>query len=303
MRRKIAFFLPFALVVPTAMPTYAQAPVRIDVGPITAAQQCKVYQGVIAQSSGYVAGSSAGYAGAFGAGGASSIAAGWQSSLMTYFVKDCVNQFAGVRMAMQAALASSNAVVVAPGGFVLRGRVENVAPVGSAYREATNHGSDYGMSSGGLVVTMSFTVSDRSGRIVYGDLVKSTLETDFSADAHGSGFASTMSEDGQYAQLQRLMALDAARKVALHFRPMRVVNVDGKSISVNYGSPFLESGMILNVTSPNGANATKFGVSSTGDGTSIAQSLSGGAQAGIAPGDRVTVADVSEPVMDRVELP
>lgn len=305
MRQRLAYSAVIALAVSVlpGSPATAQAPTRIAVGTITAAELCKVYMGVDAHSSGFVAGSSAGYAGAFGAGGSSSMAAGWESSIRTYFVKDCVNQFAGVKTAMQAALASSGSVVVGPGGLVLSGRIENVTPVGSAYRETSNTGGSYGASSGGLAVTMSFTVSDRGGRIIYGDIVRSTLETDFSSDTRGTAFASGMGEDGQYGQLQRIMAIDTARKVAFHFRPLRLVSAVGKSITINYGAPLVEQGMILNVmSSATGANA-KFRISSASDGSATAQSLSGREVPGIDPTSRVSVADPGEPVMDRVELP
>lgn len=305
MRQSPAVFALFALttVVPVSPVAAQTPPARIAVGAITAAELCKVYMGVDARSSGFVAGSSAGYVGAFGAGGASSMAAGWESSIRTYFVKDCVNQFAGVKTAMQAALASSGAVVVGPGGLLLRGRVENVTPVGSAYRATTNPGGTYGISSGGLVVTMSFTVSERGGRIIYGDIVKSTLETDFSADTRGTAYASGMGEDGQYGQLQRIMAIDTARKVAFHFRPLRVTSVAGPALTINYGAPLIEQGMILNVTSSTTGATAKFRISSASDGSATAQSLSGREVPGIDPGSRVSIADASEPVMDRVELP
>lgn len=305
MRRRLAISAMFALAATAfpASPPAAQTPARIAVGAITAAQLCKVYMGVDARSSGFVAGSSAGYVGAFGAGGASSLAAGWESSIRTYFVKDCVNQFAGVKTAMQAALASSGTVVVGPGGLLLRGRVENVTPIGSAYRETTNPGGSYGASSGGLAVTMSFTISDRGGRIIYGDIVKSILETDFAADTRGTGYAGGMGEDGQYAQLQRIMAIDVARKVAFHFRPLRVTSTAGKTITINYGAPFIEQGMIINVTSAATGGTVKFRIASASDGSATAQSLSGREEPGIEPASRVSIADPGEPVMDRVELP
>lgn len=232
----------------------------IRIGTIEAAQQCTFYQGIrynskttsSGSSSGYAAGSGSGYANAYGGGGSASFSAGSRSSysasnttsLETYFVKDCVSHFEGIRAAMQSALASTSSTIIAPGGYMLSGRVENVVPISNGFAERGDNGQSYGTVSEGLKVTMSINIADKAGRIVFGAPITAEIETASVSAVRGTVSASAATGEGLYSLLQRQVAMIAARKVAFHFNPLTVIQGGGKSIQLNYGAPLLEVGSV-----------------------------------------------------------
>lgn len=302
--------------------TMGATPVRV--GEIETAQECTLYQGVRyknetrerGSSSGYVAGGGSGYANAYGAGGSGYYAAGGSSSYAsssktsfeTFFVKDCISHFEGIRQALQSALASSGSVVVKTGGYVLTGRVEDVVPIGSGYVDQASSGRQYGSVSGGLRVTMSVKVADKSGRIVFGAPVVTEIETASYGEARGSANVSVATGEGLYSLLQRQVAMVAARQVAFHFRPLEVVNLGGKKVQLNYGGPLLEVGTMLSITSPDGSSAARYRVTSVGAGSALAQQVGDADSTGIMPGSRATViekgdAAANQSTLERVDLP
>lgn len=308
----------------TAAQAQTMSPAPVRVGAIETAQECTMYEGVRyknetrsrGSSSGYVAGGGSGYANAYGAGGSGYYAAGGSSSYSsssktsfeTFFVKDCISHFEGIRAALQSALASSDSVVVRPGGYVLTGRVEDVVPTGSGYVDQAASGRQYGSVSTGLRVTMSVKVADKAGRIVFGAPVVTEIETSSYGEARGSANVSVASGEGLYSLLQRQIAMVAARQVAFHFRPLEVVNLGGKKIQLNYGGPLLEVGTMLSVTSPDGSSAARYRITSTGAGTALARQVGDADSTGIVPGSHATVIEKGDPAanqstLERVDLP
>lgn len=298
--------------------------VSINVGAIKSAQKCTFYEGIrynsksssSGSSSGYVSGSESGYAGAYGAGGSSRFSAGGKSSyresnttsLETYFVKDCVTNFEGIRAAVQAALASSGSVTVGPGGYTLTGRIEDVVPTASGFAEKAAYGQAYGNVNEGLKVSMNVTVSDRAGRIVFGAPVTATIETGSASVVRGTVQANVSSGEGLYSLLQREVAMVAARKVAFHFSPLLVVGGGGRSIQLNHGSPLLEVGGLVSVMSADGGSAATYRISAVGDGNALAQQIGDANSNGVGPGSRASIIEKDDPaanqsVMQRVELP
>jgi len=305
---------------------YAQSEnkVAIKVGTIKAAEQCTFYQGIrynsksssSGSSSAYASGSGSGYAGAYGVGGSAQFSAGGRSSyresnttsLETYFVKDCVSNFEGIRSAMQAALASSGAVIVGAGGYTLAGRIEEVVPVASGFAEKATYGQAYGSAKEGLKVTMSVTVADRAGRIVFGAPVTAEIETGSASTVRGTVQADVSSGEGRYSLLQREVAMMAARRVAFHFSPLVVVGGGGKNVRLNHGGALLEAGTMISIMSLDGSSAATYRITAAGDGNSFAQQIGDANSAGVLPGSKAYVIEKNDPaanqsVLQRVELP
>ncbi len=296
----------------------------IKVGAIKAAQQCTFYEGIrynsrsssSGSSSAYASGSASGYASTYGAGGSAQFSAGGRSSyrqsnttsLETYFVKDCVSNFAGIRLAMQAALASSGAVTVGAGGYTLSGRIEDVVPTNSGFADQATYGQTYGSVSEGLAVTMNVTVADAAGRIIFGAPVTAEIETDSASVVRGTVQVAASSGEGRYALLQREVAMMAARKVAFHFSPLLVVGGGGKNVQLNHGGALLEVGTMVSIMSADGGSAATYRITATGDGTALAQQIGDANSSGIRAGSRATVIEKNDPaanqsVLQRVELP
>ncbi len=263
--------------------------VVIRVGAISAAQECTVYEGINASSETSVSGATGGYVNAYGGGEYSGFSASNSTTFEIYFVKDCVSHFEGIRTALQSALASSGSVAIASGGYVLSGRVENVVPISSGYEEQAINGDSYSSVSNGLLVTMSVNVADKSGRIVFGDLVVTRMETDAAGTARGTASVSQSTGEGLYGLLQRDVALAVARKVAFHFNPLFVSQGGGGKIQLNYGAPLLEVGLMLSATAPNGNSAARYRVTSVSNGTALAHQIDDSDSNDIVGGSHATV--------------
>jgi hypothetical protein len=297
---------------------------NIKVGTIEAAEKCTFYQGIrynskttaSGSSSGYVAGSGSGYANGYGAGGSSSYAAGGRSSyaasnttsLETYFVKDCVKDFEGIRTAIQASLASTGTIIVAPGGYTISGRIEDVVPTASGFAEQTIDGQGYGTMSEGLKVTMSIIIADNAGRIIFGEPITAEIETGSVSKVRGTVGANVSSGEGLYSLLQRQVALVAAKKVAFHFNPLLVSQGNGKNIQLNYGSPLLEVGNMVSVTSIDGSSAATYRITSVSQGSSLARQIGDAETSAILAGSRASVIERGDPAanqsrLQKVELP
>lgn len=297
-----------AAVAISATQASAQKRVAIRVGTIATARECTLYEGFRATNRTSVAAASGGYANAYGAGGYSAMAASSRSTFETFFVRDCKTRFAGIRSAIQAALASSGVVAVGPGGYVLNGRVEDVAPVSSGQVSQSLTGQTYGNTSEGLLVTVSITVADGAGRIVFGAPLVVQIETGSAGYARDTMGASSMTGDGPYGVLQRQVALIAARKVAFHFRPLTVVQGGGKTVQFNHGSPLIDVGTQITVFSPDGSSAARYRVTSAGEGMALAQQVGDADSSRIGPGSRGTVIEATDAAagqstMEKVDLP
>ena len=296
----------------------------IRVATIAAAQECALYEGIrysseskaSGSSRGYVAGSGSGYSNAYGGGGSSSFSAGGSSSYSasnktsfeTFFVKDCTDNFAGIRVAMQAALAASGTIVVGSGGYVLTGRVEEVVPTGSISSDRSATGSSYASANQGLRVAMTLNLADKSGRIIFGAPIVTEIETGSAAAVRGTFAVNASSGDGLYSLLQRQLALAVARKIAFHFQPLLVKQGSGKKVQLNYGSPLVEVGSLVSITSTDGSSSSRYRVDSVSTGSALATQFDDSNSVGIAPGSIAIVIEKGDPAanqsrMERVELP
>jgi hypothetical protein len=298
--------------------------VTIKVGSIETAQECTLYEGVrysnesraSGSSSGYVAASGSGYATPYGGGGSASMSAAQRSSYSassktsfeTYFVEDCTSRFEGIKAAVEAALASTGASTIGPGGYTLTGRVEDIVPVTDGYVDRAASGRAYGNISNRLKVTMSIKVADRSGKVIFGYPVATEIETDYAGASRGSASASAMSGEVVYSLLQRQLSLAVARKVAFYFKPLIVSQGSQKRIELNYGAPLLDVGSMLTVNGRDSATSARYRVTSVGGNSALAEQIGDADSRDIGIGSVATVIEAgdkaaNQSVLERVELP
>ena len=268
----------------------------ITIGAMESALDCKLYAVTSGRSSVYA--------------DASRIAASqvWKTSLY----RDCINHFAGIRDALSAALASSGTLSVGggsvgTGGYTLAARISETTN-GSSTTSVAGVGGGFGLASAGLGLEVSVTLRDKAGRIVFGAPIKQRLETASAVDTGSTLAGSSLSGDGVYATLQRQVAIAVARRVAFHFAPLTVLNVKDHKIQLNFGTPLLQSGDIVNVTSSDGFTAIRYRINSTSPGRAIAEKYSDGDEAQIRAGNIATFVDEDSGMDDqnrfeRVELP
>jgi hypothetical protein len=277
--------------VPVPALSAAEAAVRIQVGTIEGAQDCTIYAARSGQSGLYV--------------DRDAILAtdSWQTRLY----KDCVQHFEGIRAALEAALASSGRLVIGPGGATLNGRISNVVGGGGPAPSAPAGARGY-VASNRMMVTMDVTLRDRNGTITFGAPVIKTIETGYAIQANGVRAEGSQSGEGLYAVIQQQVALAVARRIAFHIAPMQVTAVNGRSVDLSYGAPFLTLGMLVEVNGANGGRAIRYRVVSASEGRATAELYGNGDVSQIFPGSRAEVIEGDDPAanqrrFDKVEIP
>lgn len=234
-------------------------------------------------------------------------AARWE----TWFERDCVDNFATLRRSIEAALAASGKVSVAPGsGYVVSGRVSDIGTFGGPGGAPPAEG--YLVASGGLFANLDIVVRDRAGRTVFGTLITKRIETasTVAVSDKTSQFSTRGGRSGQalYTELQHALALAAARQIAFQVAPLKVVAGGGDKIQLNYGAPLLAFGTIIQATSPDGFNSARYTVVSARPSTAVAEVDGGGNTSQIGVGSSAVVLEPEDPAsngrrFDRVDLP
>ena len=232
-------------------------------------------------------------------------------SWRTWLVRDCVDNFATIRTSLQAALASSGKFAIKTQGsaYTLSGTVSQVGGDPGPAPNAPPSGDGFSISSRSIFVSMEVTLRDSSGRIVYGGLLTKHLETGSSIKTQGQRTSNSQSGEAVYTELQNQVALAVARLVAFRITPLKVVANDDGEIRLNYGSPLLTLGSIIQATSPDGGAMVRYSVTSSDPNESIAkidQERAGGAK--ITPGSVASVIEDDDASANRrrtskVELP
>lgn len=279
----------------TATPALASRPI-VSVGALASEKTCTLYKLTAGQHR------EAGVVNPYGAAFAS------QTTWRDYLVRDCIDHFASLRTSIQAALASSGRLSVAPGergGYVVSGRISEVSGGGPAAPVEAAPGG-YAISTSDMLVNMDVTIRDPQGQIVFGGLLTKKLQTGFNMET--AAFSSTSSQSGKaiYTELQHQVALAVARLVAFHVEPLRVTSVGGDAIELNYGAPLLQVGTLVQVTGPRGM--MRFNVTSAAEGTAQAELDGDGDLASVSPGMRGTVVEADDPAANgrrfrKVDLP
>ncbi len=272
-----------------AMPT-------IRVGKIDSEKSCTLYRMTAGRHR--EAGATDGYAAAYAS----------ETSWISYLVRDCADNFASLRISLQAALAASGKLAVVPGAaggsYVVSGRISDVG--GSATTGSAADGG-FSASSSSMVVNMDVALRDASGRIVYGGLITKSLEIGSAMETQGLSSGTSRSGQALYTELQHEVALAVARTVAFRIEPLRVTGVSGSRIQLNYGAPLLRLGTMVQVTAPSGA-IIRYNVTGAGQGSAQADYY-GGAPAGEAtPGSTAIVIEQEDPAangrrFEKTDLP
>lgn len=213
----------------------------------------------------------------------------------TWWVKDCVNNFATMRSSLQAALASTGKFTVGRGGYLIDVTIGDVSGGGGAPDNPAIGPRGFAVSKTGMLTTFTVTVKDRSGRIIYGGLSSKTIETGVHVDADGLYASSSMTGDAVYGVMQNELALAIARIVAFKIEPLRVTQTDGDRVRLNYGSPFLKLGTLVEVGTEDSLYAVKYSVVSASNGSAVAEVDGDNDTASIRAGMQATMIEADDP--------
>lgn len=292
--RHLATALIAAAAAVSTAPASAQSSATMSVGTIGADQTCTLYR-EYSGSSGL----------AITRGG---IAA--YSSWRSWLVKDCVNNFASLKLSLQAAFASAGGVKVAGAGgrYTVSGRISQVSGGGDRPTPNAPDGKSFAIATNKMSVNMDVTVRDGSGKIVFGGLLTKTIEVGSDIKADGFETSSNTSGEAAYTRLQHEVAEAVARMVVFHFAPLKATPIEGKSVRLNYGAPLIKLGSTLQVTDASGQPIMLRVVTATA-GAATAEINGDGALSDFAPGGSVaTYLEADDPAANgrrfrKVELP
>lgn len=271
----------------------AQPATAITIGQVESEKTCTLYQ----EEAGTAAMAATPYAVA--------AVASWR----TWLVRDCVDKFASLRNSLEAALAASGKLSVRPGApYVLSARISEVGGGDGPIPPAATPRGGYSVASNDIFVNIDVALHDRRGRTVYGALITKHLET--SAALTGAGYTYTSSRSGQalYTELQHEVALAVARKIGQHFAPLQVMRAYNRTVELNYGSPLLKLGSVVQVMPAGGGAPIRYVVTSASEGESSARVDGDGDVARVFPGSMAVIVEADDPAangrrFDRAELP
>lgn len=104
----------------------------------------------------------------------------------------------------------------------------------------------YGESANDSAMAIDLKIVNvRTGQVVFAGDVRETLETATAYDSDNVSTQTSMDSAREAGLLQRAVARAIARDIAFKGYPLTVVAAQGPQITVNYGSPFLQKGMLL----------------------------------------------------------
>lgn len=284
-------------------PVAAQAPVNVAVGTVASQRNCTTYQLQWGRESMTASSRRGAVIGAGGAAYAARDAMAYRRAWGTDLVRDCVSNFPRLRASLRDALAASGQVRVGAGGYTLSGELSSI---GSA--NSTVDRPDMNDSRDDAVVNVRYSLQDRAGRSVFGGVLSKRVTLSAGLSSESGSFSSSEDTASGYGRLQSEVALAIARAVSFHFVPLRVVDVSGNRVRLNYGAPFLTLGATVLVPTRRGMTTIKALVVSAASGSALAEVDGSGAMDDVAIGAPAQFVEADDPAAnsrryDRVDLP
>ncbi len=245
----------------SAFPTaaFAQSTIAVSVGAIETTEKCQYFLNSEGRRD------AAAVVTPYAIGVASSTS--WRS----WWVKDCETNFATMRSSLEAALASSGKFNVGRGGYSVNVSLSEISESGAVPPARDNGPGGFEFRSASMLANFNLTLLDSSGAAIYGGLSSKSIETGFSLKSDNSYVDTSLTGDAVYGKLQNEMALAMARIVAFKLAPLKVSAVDYDRIELNYGSPILQLGTLVEVQEQGRLNSIKYRVVATEGGTAVAE--------------------------------
>lgn len=310
----------------TAQPVPLQ---KISIGKVSSDKDCKIYVladsssqtysasnthatlNASANASGYVSSDVYAASGAYSASGtyAHSDAYAHKETYKEHLYRDCVDNFASLKMSLEAALASSGRfAVVAPklSRYSVSVRISRIGTEENAMADVgARRQPGFEAAQRFLIANLDYTVSEGSRVVAGGELTKRLQISSLIASGN-MGTATQSDGAALYTSIQHEVAETVARAVAFKMSPLLVMSVEGNNIALNYGSPLIKAGTMIQVLAPSGP--IRFTVSGAEQGRAIAHKDGTGDLSLLVPGTPATVIEPEDPAangrrMERVDLP
>lgn len=227
-----------------------------------------------------------------------------------WFLLECERNFPQMRDRLQSAITEGGKLTLSSfengrdipaADLVVTGRVG-----GLGLTRSIASGNDYCIGKSTVTARIDLRVRNaRSGAVVYAATITKTVEVGSDVEAGSDSCSSNTPAQSSYLTVQRELALAAARAVNFRLTPLRVVAQDGRRVLLNYGSPLLALGMIVQVASASGF-PTRLRVVSATDNSATTEAYGEGGYPSV--GSIGSVIEDDSPAAngrrtDRVELP
>lgn len=193
----------------------------------------------------------------------------------TFLVIECRKKFAELRTMIETAIVNTNkfsvferarlytllderalAQIGRTGGAAYRGRLKGVefliyGKVTEFSRGSNSYSEQrFDMSSDDAALALDLRIVNvRTGQIVFASNVREELQTNASVNTGINSRQTSMDTARTYGLLQRGVAQSIARELTIQGYPPTVAQASGTQIYINYGAPFLQSGMTVEVFS------------------------------------------------------
>lgn len=227
-----------------------------------------------------------------------------------WLVLECQSNFPELRDRLQSAVAESGKLALSAKtngrdiprpDYLMTGRVSGLGLTRSKAWD-----TDYCIGKTTVSGTLDIRLrNSNTGAVVFGGSITKSVEVGSNMVA-GSGNCSTNTPArASYAELQRELALAAVRAVSFQLVPLRVTQVQGRRIALNYGTPFLTLGSIVQLQDSQGF-LTKYRVNGATTQSATAEPTGNAAQ--IAPGAVASFIEKDDPAangrrFEKVDLP
>lgn len=195
--------------------------------------------------------------------------AAFASTWRSWWVKDCVDEFATLRHSVDAALASSGKFSVGPGGYTVDLSLSNLNEGGPAPDTHPVGEDGYAVSQSWASIGLDVTVRDRSRKVIFGAPFVKKVETGYDIRGGGSRSWGQSTGPAMMAKMQQEIALAVARLVSFNIVPLRVTGTDGADIELNYGAPIVSIGDLINVEA--GLRGSRYSIVSVSKGRAVAE--------------------------------
>lgn len=260
--------------------TPSQAQERVHVGDVVSIETCTYFQNREGESAAVL----------------TPWFAGFVSKWRSWWVKDCNDEFATLRASVTAALASSQKLIVGNGGYRVDLSLSHLNEGGAAPPTRPVGSGGYAVSRSWASVGLDVTVVDeRTGRVLYGAPFVKKVETGYEIRGAGQVALGRSTDEAMMATMQREVALAVARLVSFSIEPVRVEDVDGYDIRLNYGAPLIGVGDTVMVQGSDRMRPLRYKVVSAGAQGAIAEVDGDNSPDQVFPGALVDFVEADDP--------
>lgn len=192
-----------------------------------------------------------------------------------WIIDECRNNFHALAARVGSAIQESGRLTLSnPRGraapsFRLSGAVTELGVNRSGFSDSGGSAQDVSEAVGAFDFRL---IDTRTGQVVLARTVTRRVEIGGVTSARGVTGYNANDAQAVYTEIQRQIGLDVARSVAFYVDPLRLTYVEGREIGLNYGSPLIEMGSMIQVSGGRG-RAARYRIIDVTPGGAVAEAI------------------------------